>query len=71
MQRRRHPICYQIIHFTKFCQISEGMNNLSEEVLRFYLELLESIYQRGNMPEDAIEVTSRLFVDDEEIEVVS
>ena len=32
-------INYLIIHFAKFCQLSDSMNNLSKEVLKFYLDV--------------------------------
>jgi hypothetical protein len=32
---------YQIIHFTKFCQVSDKLSNLSKEVLSFYIKVFQ------------------------------
>lgn len=30
-------INYQIIHFVKFCQLSDNLSNYSKEILSFYI----------------------------------
>jgi hypothetical protein len=39
MKTEPSSVNYIIIHFAKFCQLSDQMNNWSKEVLQFYMEL--------------------------------
>jgi len=68
-------VSYQIIHFTKFCQLSEGMNNLSEEVLSFYLELWTVVREASmnalTKVQDDAEATTKIMAGDEEVDVIS
>ena len=65
---------YQIIHFAKFCGLSDSMNNLSKEVMQFYLNvyLLLRDPQQINM-KDPNEIWTRINVGDEgaQVEVVA
>jgi hypothetical protein len=36
-------VFFRIIHFTKFCQISDTLSNLSSEVLTFYIDVISSL----------------------------
>ena len=74
-RNQKVKVSYQIIHFTKFCQLSEGMNNLSEEVLSFYLELWTVVREASmnalTKVQDDAEATTKIMAGDEEVDVIS
>jgi len=70
---RTSRINYMAIHFAKFCQLSDSMNNLSHEVFRFYIDVLMMLRDpkilgpSQKQMEGSIEVLNRIQVSSEEV----